>query len=398
MAENHASKRLPIARQPHKYRIGDGLATHSFCRAQYIHVSQTLLVWYGIYRTVTVLVVAEFAWAMKTILEYFETDFVARSTFLWTQQIGLYCEAPSFRETILTSCIVDLNANAMFGAYFVPSSAHTFSICVSLVHHPEWVINIYERGEEPYGGQHGRITAGGDIKAVVQREEEGGVILHGKMQSWEDREVKPADAPFSGRIFLYCEDQLSGDEINFCVNEGRARGLDIHYRGPQYAVLGSEQERPLAFISHDSRDKDKIARPLAEELGKVGFSVWYDEFSLRVGDSLRESIERGLREARTCILILTPHFLTNPGWTKTEFNAVFTRELVEKKKVILPVWHEVTVQQVYEYSPSLADRFALKWPAENEVAAKQAAAELQPVLLLAEDEDRLDFLRSTQPD
>jgi len=93
--------------------------------------------------------------------------------------------------------------------------------------------------------------------------------------------------------------------------------------------------------------------------------VWYAEFSLRVGDSLRESIERGLKETRKCILILTPNFLRNEGWGKREFNSVFTRELLEKKNVILPVWHEVTEQEVYDYSPSLADKYALKWSAED---------------------------------
>jgi hypothetical protein len=89
--------------------------------------------------------------------------------------------------------------------------------------------------------------------------------------------------------------------------------------------------------------------------------VWFDEFSLRVGHPLRESIERGLSEARKCVLIITPHFIGNAGWTKTEFNAIFTRELVERANVILPVWNGVTRQEVYEYSPVLADRLAVNW-------------------------------------
>ena len=72
-----------------------------------------------------------------------------------------------------------------------------------------------------------------------------------------------------------------------------------------------------------------------------------------------------MKETRKCILILTPNFLKNEGWTKREFNSVFTRELLEKSNVILPVWHEVTQQQVYDYSPSLADKYALYWSAED---------------------------------
>jgi hypothetical protein len=99
--------------------------------------------------------------------------------------------------------------------------------------------------------------------------------------------------------------------------------------------------------------------------------VWFDEFSLKVGDHLRESIERGLREARKCVLVLTPNFLSNGGWTKTEFNSIFTREIIEQKDVVLPVWHDVSRKDVYDYSPTLADRLALQWNmGETEVVRK----------------------------
>ena len=81
--------------------------------------------------------------------------------------------------------------------------------------------------------------------------------------------------------------------------------------------------------------------------------VWFDEFSLKVGDRLRESIEKGIRECKKCILVLTPNFLSNPGWTKVEFNSIFTREIVEKQDLVLPVWRDVSRDQVFEYSPTL---------------------------------------------
>jgi|SRR6185295_8019789 len=42
-----------------------------------------------------------------------------------------------------------------------------------------------------------------------------------------------------------------------------------------------------AFVSHASEDKEKVAKPLANALTQMGYRVWYDEFELRVGDSLR---------------------------------------------------------------------------------------------------------------
>ena len=63
-----------------------------------------------------------------------------------------------------------------------------------------------------------------------------------------------------------------------------------------------------AFISHASEDKDDFVRPLADGLTECGLSVWFDEFELKVGDRLRESIDRGLSQSRFGIVVLSPHF------------------------------------------------------------------------------------------
>lgn len=141
----------------------------------------------------------------------------------------------------------------------------------------------------------------------------------------------------------------------------RPKGLWLTLRGSEYVKKKMELEKPLAFISHDSRDKAEIAGPIAVGLQKLMCPVWYDEFSLKVGDHLRETIERGLKEAKKCVLILSPNFFSNNGWTKTEFNSIFTREILEQRSVVLPVWYKVSARDVYEYSPSLADRVGLKW-------------------------------------
>lgn len=114
-----------------------------------------------------------------------------------------------------------------------------------------------------------------------------------------------------------------------------------------------QKAKPEAFISHDSRDKDTIARPIAQGLSRLGHQVWFDEFSLKPGDRLRESIEQGLRDCKRCILILTPNFLSNRGWGATEFNSIFTREVLEGASVVIPVWAGVKKEDIYAYSPSL---------------------------------------------
>ena len=100
----------------------------------------------------------------------------------------------------------------------------------------------------------------------------------------------------------------------------------LSIRDREYARKRSASEKPLAFISHDSRDKDGLLRQLAHEMVRLLCPVWYDEYSLKVGDSrLRANIEKGLKEARKCIIILSPNFLSNEGWSKAEFDSIFTR-------------------------------------------------------------------------
>lgn len=112
------------------------------------------------------------------------------------------------------------------------------------------------------------------------------------------------------------------------------------------------------FISHASEDKDAITTPLAEALRAKGLRVWYDDFSLRLGDSLRQSIDRGLARSRFGVVILSAYFFEK-HWPQQELNGLATRE-VNGAKVILPVWHGVGFTEVRNYSVTLADRLAVQ--------------------------------------
>ena len=112
------------------------------------------------------------------------------------------------------------------------------------------------------------------------------------------------------------------------------------------------------FISHASEDKEAIATPLAEALRAKGLRVWYDDFALKLGDSLRQSIDRGLARSRFGVVILSGYFFQK-HWPQQELNGLATRE-VKGGKVILPVWHGVGFADVANYSPTLADRLAVQ--------------------------------------
>ena len=110
------------------------------------------------------------------------------------------------------------------------------------------------------------------------------------------------------------------------------------------------------FISHASEDKDAIVRSLASALNDQGLKVWYDEFTLRIGDSLRQKIDRGLATSRVGLVVLSPSFISK-GWTNYELDGIVTRT-VSGEQILLPIWHNITKQQVIDFSPSLADKVA----------------------------------------
>jgi hypothetical protein len=130
------------------------------------------------------------------------------------------------------------------------------------------------------------------------------------------------------------------------------------------------------FVSHASEDKAAFVRPLAHALKRQGLKVWFDEFSLRPGDSLRRSIDRGLADCTAGLVVLSPAFFAKE-WPQRELDALFTGEIVGRTKLI-PIWHNVDLAAVAAASPLLADRFALRADLGPEAIAEKIAEEFPP--------------------
>lgn len=112
------------------------------------------------------------------------------------------------------------------------------------------------------------------------------------------------------------------------------------------------------FISHAHEDKDAIVRPLAHALQAEGLEVWYDEFELSIGDSLRRKIDAGLARSRFGVVVLSQAFFAK-NWPQYELDGLVTREMTGEQ-VILPLWHGISKDEVIAQSPSLADKVALR--------------------------------------
>lgn len=267
---------------------------------------------------------------MATIREYFDTDARAltmHGSWTFTTRGGVTL------AEVIAKIAYDFEANAKYWYFYVPVIANLSELLGALFASPDL--------------ENCRLGPDGD-----------GVYVEVGHSEYSERQ-STTTLQFTKRIHLYLDFDLTPENRASLAAELFARGYYLSIRDREYARRRSESEKPLAFISHDSRDKELFVRALAHELAKNFCPVWYDEFSLKVGDNLRTNIERGLRETKKCIVVLSQNFLSNEGWGRAEFDSVFTREILEKQNVILPVWLNVDVKDVYNYSPRLADKVGL---------------------------------------
>lgn len=129
------------------------------------------------------------------------------------------------------------------------------------------------------------------------------------------------------------------------------------------------------FICHASEDKTTVARPLAAAPRERGIDVWYDEYSIQWGDSLRQKIDKGVSMCRYGIVILSPDFFAK-HWTQYELDGLADREMAHGAKVILPIWHNIDHDTIAANSPSLALRSAKS----SEIGVDAIAEELASTL------------------
>lgn len=132
----------------------------------------------------------------------------------------------------------------------------------------------------------------------------------------------------------------------------------VQSNGSNDPVINAEEpvRKYDVFISHATEDKEKIVRPLADALFSHDLCVWYDEFELRLGDSLRRKIDAGLANSRFGVVVLSHAFFAK-NWPQYELDGLVSREMTGEQ-VILPLWHNISKAEVISKSPSLADKVA----------------------------------------
>ncbi len=151
---------------------------------------------------------------------------------------------------------------------------------------------------------------------------------------------------------------------------------DTERRRKRHRVRGKPHDQPVRhFHLRCDRGQDRSCTPAALALKEREISVWYDEFELRIGDSLRQKIDAGIANSRFGLVVLSRSFFAK-GWPQYELDGLVTR-VTDGKQVLLPIWHEVSKDEVVAQSPSLADKVALR---KSDLGIDEMADEIASVI------------------
>jgi hypothetical protein len=291
---------------------------------------------------------------MSSLLEFFQHDFQGHCL---DKTIVFSCETLENRVARNLGEIIEirqrviedsLNLTRLF-TFYVPENPANLLVCKSLIFELEklkWEVEALEM-TETFQDDHPGIK-------------------------FEDL--------YSKSIFIYAELPLTALEYTELDKICRSMGLMLTFRSTGYVKSKIATTGAFAFITHDLKDKDSIARPVAQGLFFRHCYAAYEGYSVGSGAGLQESIMKGIQTSMRCILVISADFLDHQADSKKEFNSIYTREKIYNERAVFPIWSNVSKEQVYAFSPALAETFALIWPTRNEKMEDEYQQEIQVLI------------------
>ena len=108
------------------------------------------------------------------------------------------------------------------------------------------------------------------------------------------------------------------------------------------------------FISHANKDKADIVEHLYRSLDKLGIEIFYDKESLEWGDKWKDRILEGTRKAEFAIIVISENFFDRE-WTEIELKEFLSRQNRDGQKLILPIVHNISNDDLRKKYPFVAD-------------------------------------------
>lgn len=158
---------------------------------------------------------------------------------------------------------------------------------------------------------------------------------------------------------LFHRSQGAFDEIRAClISISKDNDFIDKCNGTTTSVVPTYQAKTLpeydVFISHANKDKTDIVDELNESLKKLGINIFYDKESLEWGDNWKDRILNGTKKAEFAIIVISENFFDRE-WTEKELVEFLNRQNRNGQKLILPILHNISVSQLQEKYPKVAD-------------------------------------------
>ncbi len=169
-------------------------------------------------------------------------------------------------------------------------------------------------------------------------------------------------------LYQYHEEQhfydpeISGDSL--IHNLRKIVGKMITYQATKYpktkttAVGQNVKLMYDVFISHANADKIEYVDQLKHSLDKLKINVFYDKDTLEWGDNWKNTILKGVEESEFAIIVISENFFGRE-WTERELHEFLNRQNSNGQKIILPILHKISISQLSEKYPIVADIQAL---------------------------------------
>ncbi|MBD3843140.1 MAG: toll/interleukin-1 receptor domain-containing protein [Campylobacterales bacterium] len=187
-------------------------------------------------------------------------------------------------------------------------------------------------------------------------------------------ELISGEAKYNNKIYLYTNkfEERNKEDLIKILNHNKIR-LKVSDQNYRNYILNNMSHQ--VFICHDYRDKN-FARELAEQLKNQSIKPWYDEYEIKYGDSIIDKMTDGISNTEFGIIILSENLFKNKGAANFEFKSFLQKSFKSNRKILIPIWHNVGFQEVYNFMPYLVDINAPK----SEIGATKIAQELKNII------------------
>lgn len=170
------------------------------------------------------------------------------------------------------------------------------------------------------------------------------------------------DHPLYGQIAAICKthghmynphEKMMGYLQALIVDDGFWQEIE-----PKEITMKKPSKEYDVFISHANADKEGYVNQLKNSLDKLKISIFYDKDALEWGDVWKDKILEGVDKAEFAIIVISDKFFGRE-WTEKELNEFLNRQNTSGQKIILPILHNITIDQLKEKYPAVADIQAL---------------------------------------